>query len=84
MVRRYWQPPQQVDVPGYTREGHGGADARMTRVLFGDGGRLPDELGRAATERDGATSLLVGLAGNESMRTGAPVRVANLLEIEEP
>jgi hypothetical protein len=84
MVRRYWQPPQQVDVPGYTREGHGGADARMTRVLFGDGSRLPDELGRAATERDGATSLLVGLAGNESMRTGAPVRVANLLEIEEP
>jgi predicted dehydrogenase len=87
-VRPYWQPPYQVDVPGYAREGHGGADARMTAVLFGpDGGRTPDRLGRAATERDGAASLLVGLAGNASLASGNPVRVADLLDLhayEEP
>jgi predicted dehydrogenase len=86
-VRRFWQSPYQVDVPGYTREGHGGADLRMTEVLFGPegggapGGRTPDRLGRAATERDGAASLLVGLAANASLATGGPVRVADLLDL---
>ena len=80
-VRPYWQPPRQVAVPGYTRSGHGGADSRMTNVLFSTAARTPDRLGRAATERDGAASLLVGLAGNVSIRTGAPVNVAGLLEI---
>jgi predicted dehydrogenase len=81
-VRPFWRPPYRVEVPGHTRAGHGGADARMTAVLFGpDGGRTPDRLGRAATERDGATSLLVGLAGNASLASGRPVRVADLLAI---
>jgi predicted dehydrogenase len=83
-VRPFWQPPYQVEVPGYARQGHGGADARMTEVLFGPdraGSGAPDQLGRAATERDGAASLLVGLAGNASLATGAPVRVADLLDL---
>ena len=51
----------------------------MTNVAAG--------IGRAATERDGAASLLVGLAGNASLASGNPVRVADLLDItayEEP
>jgi len=82
-VRPFWEPPRQVTVSGHSRQGHGGADVRMTHVLFGDGAgpHRPDALGRAATERDGAASLMVGLAGNESIRTGAPVRVSDLLEI---
>jgi predicted dehydrogenase len=85
----YWRPPRDIDVPGYTREGHGGADARMTAVLFGGGtagragqhGTAADPLGRSATERDGALSLLTGLAANESLATGAPVLVADLLDV---
>jgi predicted dehydrogenase len=81
-VRPFWRQPYQVDVAGYTREGHGGADERMTGILFGpDGGRTPDRLGRAATERDGAASLLVGLAGNASLASGNPIRVADLLDL---
>jgi hypothetical protein len=76
----YWQPPRDIEVPGTTREGHGGADARMTEVLFG-GGQTADPLGRSATERDGALSLLTGLAANESLATGAPVLVADLLDM---
>jgi predicted dehydrogenase len=80
MLRPFWRPPYEVEVPGYTREGHGGADARMTAALFsGEGG--PDPLGRGATERDGALSLLTGLAANESLATGAPVDVADLLDL---
>ncbi|WDZ82784.1 Gfo/Idh/MocA family protein [Micromonospora cathayae] len=77
-LRPFWTPPQQVPVEGYTRHGHGGADARMTKVLFGG---EPDPMGRAATARDGALALLTGLAANRSFDTGQPVRVADLLTL---
>ena len=77
-VRPFWAPPRVVPVPGYSRGGHGGADARMTAVLLGG---EPDPLARSATARDGALALLTGLAANRSMQTGAPVRVADLLDL---
>jgi predicted dehydrogenase len=77
-VHPYWQPPREVPVAGYTRAGHGGADVRMTGVLFGG---VTDPMGRGATARDGALALLTGLAANESFATGRPVRVADLLNL---
>ncbi|MBF9133539.1 Gfo/Idh/MocA family oxidoreductase [Plantactinospora sp. S1510] len=77
-VRPFWEPPREVPVSGYTRSGHGGADARMTAVLFGG---HTDPMNRAATARDGALALLTGLAANRSFETGQPVRVADLLTI---
>ncbi|MBX6357907.1 MAG: Gfo/Idh/MocA family oxidoreductase [Micromonosporaceae bacterium] len=92
-LRPFWQPPVDVEIPGLTREGHGGADARMTAALFGgestqqpsgsSGPPPADPLGRRATERDGAKSLLTGLAANASLERGQPVRVADLLNLEE-
>jgi predicted dehydrogenase len=76
----FWRRPYEVDLGEQTREGHGGADARMVAALFSpDAG--PDPLGRSATERDGALSLLTGLAANRSLETGGPVRVADLLDL---
>jgi hypothetical protein len=84
-VRRFWEQPRQVPVAGYTRHGHGGADALMTARLFGDdpAGRRgdPDPLGRGATAVDGALALLTGLAANRSFATGEPVNVADLITI---
>ncbi|MEU1886751.1 Gfo/Idh/MocA family oxidoreductase [Micromonospora rifamycinica] len=77
-LRPFWAPPTRIPVQGYTRQGHGGADVRMTRVIFGG---EPDPLGRAATARDGALALLTGLAANRSFDTGEPVRVADLLTL---
>ncbi|MEE3921590.1 Gfo/Idh/MocA family oxidoreductase [Micromonospora sp. BRA006-A] len=77
-LRPFWAPPQEIPVEGWTRRGHGGADAQMTRVLLGG---EPDPLGRAATARDGALALLTGLAASRSLETGAPVRVADLLTL---
>ncbi|WP_212825864.1 Gfo/Idh/MocA family protein [Polymorphospora rubra] len=77
-VRPFWTKPREVPVPGYRREGHGGADARMTAVLFGG---AADPMTRGATARDGALALLTGLAANRSFETGQPVRVADLLSV---
>ena len=77
-VRPYWAPPRVVELPARERGGHGGADARMTAVLLGG---QTDPMERSATARDGALALLTGLAANRSMQTGAPVRVADLLDL---
>ncbi|GIF50871.1 oxidoreductase family protein [Asanoa ferruginea] len=76
-VHPYWAPPREVPVPGYSRGGHGGADRRMTDVLFG---ATTDPMERSATARDGALALLTGLAANRSMATGAPVTATDLLD----
>ncbi|HLL65243.1 MAG TPA: Gfo/Idh/MocA family oxidoreductase [Micromonosporaceae bacterium] len=84
-VRPFWTPAREVPVTGHSREGHGGADTRMLADLLRPDPPA-DPLGRSATERDGATALLVGLAANRSFETGLPVRTAALLggpDIEE-
>jgi len=77
-VRPFWAPPRVVPVPGRSRDGHGGADARMTAVLLGG---QTDPMARSATARDGALALLTGLAANRSMASGAPVRIADLVDL---
>ena len=78
----YWQPARDIPLPPLTREGHGGADARMTADIFAGRAGAPDPLGRSATERDGALALLTGLAANASAARGAPVDVAELIEAD--
>ncbi|MGK5682070.1 Gfo/Idh/MocA family protein [Actinoplanes sp. URMC 104] len=75
-IRPYWTPPYAVELQPVDREGHGGADKRMTAVLLGGG---TDPMNRSATARDGALALLTGLAANRSLQERAPVRVADLL-----
>jgi predicted dehydrogenase len=78
-LRPYWSPPRELPLPAaYSRGGHGGADVRMTAVLFG---AAEDPMHRSATARDGTLALLTGLAANRSISTGAPVRVADLLDL---
>lgn len=57
--------------------GHDGADPVLTRDLFGD--PPPDRFRRAASHIDGAMSILTGIAGNHSIRTGQPVRIDSLV-----
>ncbi|KAF9259107.1 NAD(P)-binding protein [Marasmius fiardii PR-910] len=76
-----WEKPRTLDVE-VDHTAHGGGDIRMMSVLFGpregevvDTG---DASKQSATERDGALALLVGLAGNESFKTGQTVDIASL------
>ncbi|MFD7048842.1 Gfo/Idh/MocA family protein [Streptomyces mirabilis] len=80
LLRRFWEPPQEVKVP--TGEGgHGGGDVRMLADLFGERTDGADPLGRAADAVDGARSLVTGLAANRSFESGLPVRAQALLDV---
>ena len=59
--------------------GHGGGDKVMLDDLF-----LPnppaDKLLRAADERSGSYSILTGVAANQSIASGLPVKIADLVK----
>jgi predicted dehydrogenase len=78
-LRKHWEKPEDLDLPD-TSGGHGGGDERMLADIFG-GKVVDDPLGRASTHRDGALSLLTGLAANRSFETGLPVRADEILEL---
>ncbi|WP_322907926.1 Gfo/Idh/MocA family oxidoreductase [Paenibacillus campi] len=57
--------------------GHGGGDPVLLNDLFGQ--PQADPFQRAADHRDGARSILTGIAANQSIRTGLPVKVDQLV-----
>ena len=61
--------------------GHGGGDPILLEDLFGT--PAEDEFNRAASHIDGATSILTGIAGNISLKTGQPVKVDELIDFKE-
>ena len=69
----------EVDVPP-GEGGHGGADPVMLAQLF-SAMPAPDPYHRVASHIDGAASLLVGFAANESIRTGQRIRVDDLFSL---
>lgn len=67
------------DITPWLAEGdHGGGDRLMLQDIF-----APDPAGdryrRVADERAGAYSILVGIAANRSMETGAQVQISDLV-----
>jgi predicted dehydrogenase len=73
--------PYEVDVPS-GEGGHGGADPVMLEELFSPS-PPPDPYGRAASHVDGAASLLVGFAANESIRSERLVHTDDLLRLPD-
>lgn len=68
----------EVEIPVATG-GHGGGDPVMLRDLLE--GRQPDRFNRAAFIRDATMSTLIGIGGNESIKTGMPVKVQELVRL---
>jgi predicted dehydrogenase len=60
--------------------GHGGGDRLMKDSIFGV--NTNDPLHQSASVRDGALSILVGIAARTSCETGAPVKIADLTSIK--
>ena len=58
--------------------GHGGGDKIMLEEIFG---RATPRPGYGANHRDGALSILTGIAANQSFATGLPVDVRTLVRL---
>ena len=68
--------PQDLEV--WTgKGGHGGGDNVMLTEVFGTA--EPDKYKRAADERSGLYSCLIGASANKSFVTGAAVKIADLV-----
>ncbi|RAV21368.1 Gfo/Idh/MocA family protein [Paenibacillus contaminans] len=77
MVYPMFEAPYEVEIEEGIG-GHGGGDTVMLNDIFG----VPaeDRLNRAASHVDGAMSILTGIAGNISIRTGQPVDIDGLVK----
>lgn len=69
--------PYEVDIEE-GEGGHGGGDPVLLRDIFGE--PIEDRFNRAATQIDGVKSILTGIAGNISIKTGRPVKLDSLVE----
>lgn len=71
---------ERIKVPR-VKGGHGGGDSRMQDKLFRYP-NAPDPLDQAAGSRDGAMSILIGIAARKSIESGRPIRIAELTSLE--
>jgi predicted dehydrogenase len=69
--------PQTIE-PRTGKGGHGGGDPVLLADVF-DPNAPADPLGRKADQRDGAYSILVGIAAYHSIDEGRPIRIPDLL-----
>jgi len=69
-----------IQVP-HAGGGHGGGDTRLRDRIFKDPS-APDPYRHAAGVRDGAMSILIGIAARTSVKTGEPVKIASLTTLK--
>ncbi len=76
----HFRPSHAVALPPATGA-HGGADDILCRHFFAPDAPAADPWGRFAGHEQGAASILVGIAGVESIRRNQPVDVATLVPL---
>jgi predicted dehydrogenase len=79
-VHPHFQPAYEVPVVA-GEGGHGGGDTLLQEQIFA-ANPPRDPFGRSAGHEQGAASILVGIAGNESMATGREVRISDLVQLK--
>lgn len=80
MVNKNWNNYELVKVPR-SSGGHGGGDQRLQDMIFRNPG-MPDPFRHAAGTRDGAMSILIGIAARKSIDSGKPIMISDLTDIE--
>ena len=61
---------------------HGGADEILNRSFYSPNAPSTDEWGRFAGHEQGAASILVGIAGVESIKRNLPINLADLVPLK--
>jgi len=80
IVQKHFSEPYEVEIP-HAEGGHGGADPLLQEQIFSPFSPF-DPLMRSAGHEQGGASLLIGAAGNISMKTGQPVLVKDLFPLD--
>ena len=80
LLQKHWGRTQEIPFE-VGAGGHGGGDIRLLDDVFR--GVKEDPLCRAAGYLDGAKSVLVGIAANQALATGRPVRVRELVRFKK-
>lgn len=80
VMKNFDRDYEAIKVPA-PRGGHGGGDVRLQDKIFKDQD-APDPLRHAAGSRDGAMSILIGIAARKSIKEGRPVKISELTDIE--
>jgi len=79
IVMQNWKDYERVKVK-HSGSGHGGGDSRLQDKIFKNND-LPDPLKHAAGSRDGAFSILIGIAARKSIEEKRPVRIEELTDL---
>lgn len=79
VVTKNFGPREFIKVPEGT-SGHGGGDRLLKDKIFA--GVTADPLHQSASVRDGALSVLVGVAARNSCETGKPVKISDLTSLK--
>lgn len=80
IAHNLWNDYERIMV-GYERGGHGGGDKRLHDKIFVHPEK-EDPYERAAGVRDGAMSVLIGVAARNSIESGRLVRIAELTDLQ--
>ncbi len=80
ITHNLWSDYERIMV-GNERGGHGGGDKRLHDKIFVHPEKK-DPYERAAGVRDGAMSILIGVAARNSIESGHPVRIAELTDLQ--
>ena len=80
MVMKNWNDYEFVKIPRATG-GHGGGDVRLQDKIFRNQ-NAPDPYRHAAGSRDGAMSILIGIAARKSIEENRPVQIEELVDIK--
>lgn len=80
ILHKLWNKQETVTVP-YSRGGHGGGDVKLHNQVFLHPEK-EDEFKHMAGTRDGAMSILIGVAARNSIESGEPVKINNLTDLE--
>ncbi len=80
IVHKLWKDFETVQVP-VERAGHGGGDKRLHDKIFIHPEK-EDPFQRAAGVRDGAMSILIGVAARKSIENGEPIKIGSLTDLQ--
>ncbi|WP_321286647.1 Gfo/Idh/MocA family oxidoreductase [uncultured Sunxiuqinia sp.] len=80
MVMKNWESEYDLVKVPRIRGGHGGGDVRLQDKIFKDP-NMADPYKHSAGTRDGAMSILIGIAARKSIEEQRPVKISELTDI---